>query len=65
MRKGKYHIASSLIRSSLVILASLCVCFSAQAQEKEPWEKEARQGEITDVEIEIVKDRKITLPRRR
>ncbi len=63
MNKSKYHIRYSIACSWLIILTCLCLCFSTQAQEKEPWEKEGGQGEITDVEIEIVKDRKITLPR--
>jgi hypothetical protein len=44
-----------------ILFATLSV--AAFAQEKEPWEKETGQGEIVDVEIEIVKDRKIVLPR--
>lgn len=63
MNKSKYHIRYSIACSWLIILMCSCLCFSTQAQEKEPWEKEGGQGEITDVEIEIVKDRKITLPR--
>ncbi len=39
----------------------LCI-HSSQAHAQEQWEKEG-EGEIKDVEIEIVKDRQITLPR--
>ncbi|NOT76134.1 MAG: hypothetical protein HOP08_14500 [Cyclobacteriaceae bacterium] len=45
------------------ITVSFCVKNSfAQEKDKEKWEKEG-EGEIKDVEIEIVKDRKIVLPR--
>ncbi|HWA34754.1 MAG TPA: hypothetical protein VG737_11515 [Cyclobacteriaceae bacterium] len=50
------------ISRSMMILFVSCT-LTALAQEKEPWEKETGEGEIVDVEIEIVKDRKIVLPR--
>ncbi len=47
------------------VMAIIFVASSVAAlgQEKEQWEKETGEGEIADVEIEIVKDRKIVLPK--
>ncbi len=60
--KIKYCNKLKSIRRGLLIVFAM---FSAAAfgQEKEQWEKETGEGEIVDVEIEIVKDRKIVLPR--
>ncbi len=50
------------LRHVMVTLIVSCT-IAAFGQEKEQWEKETGEGEIVDVEIEIVKDRKIVLPR--
>jgi len=46
-----------------MMITLVAFSMAAFAQEKDPWEKETGEGEIVDVEIEIVKDRKIVLPR--
>ncbi len=53
------HLTRRIMFMTLTILM-VGLCSRAMAQE--PWDKEG-EGEIKDVEIEIVKDRKIILPR--
>jgi len=56
------NIRYSLNRFFISILITGCCVISVSAQEK--WEKEKeKEGEIKDVEFEIVKDRQIVLPR--
>jgi len=62
----KINMVGQLLQRGMIVVFSCvmsCGVFSQlQAQDAKSWEKEG-EGEIKDVEIEIVKDRKITLPR--
>ncbi|CAN5246755.1 hypothetical protein BH09BAC3_BH09BAC3_35500 [soil metagenome] len=58
----KQFIRATMINSlaGFVVLVGLSI--QLQAQDVKPWEQE-KEGEIQGVEIEIVRDKKITLPR--
>src|SRR4051812_12073279 len=63
MRSKIIHSDPFYIFRLAMTISLLAFSLAGFAQEKEPWEKDNGEGEIVDVEIEIVKDRKIVLPR--